>query len=154
MEKKLFIAIFIMMLGFSLFVYGIINFNIQKNKWVEIKANVSKINIIENEDLSKKLEIYYNYNINDTKYNNKIKFNDNKNLNQLADKYRSNKKIDILYHKDDMSKTVIEFPPIGINFMIIGSVLLLIGFGAGFVVYDDTPSIQNRNTDLKNIWLT
>jgi hypothetical protein len=154
MEKIKFIAIFIMMIGFSLFVYGIVSFNTEKNKWVEIKADISKINIIENEKLSKNLEIYYTYNINDTVYNNKLKFNDNKNLNQLVDKYRSNKKIDLLYNINDISETINELPTIGINFMVIGSILLLIGFGTGVVVYDNTTSNQINNTDSKNIWLT
>ena len=135
MEKKLIVGIFVMMLGFTLFLFGLISFNTEKEKWISKQASVVKINIKENEKNEKKAEIFYKYDINDTVFNKTLLIENN--VDETVEKYREKNKIDILYNKDNISESVMELPEIGMNYIIIGMVFVFIGFGTSF--YDFQP---------------
>ena len=139
MEENFIISIFAIILGLTLISYGITKFNIEKMNWESIIADISKINIIETEKLSKYAKIYFSYQSNNIKYYNHIELKEIQNLDQLIDSYRKEKKINIFCNKQNPNETILEIPYEGINFVILGLVFCMIGVGFYFNQPIDKP---------------
>lgn len=132
MERNNIISIFIIILGLTLIFYGINQFQIEKLKWLNIDADIKKINIIENEEFSKYAEIYYSYKVNKNIYNNKVELKNISNLNSIIENYRTDKIINIFYNKHNISQSIFNIPYIGINFIIMGLFFFMVGSGIYF----------------------